>query len=179
MSRALQLLHSLYFFVLFTVHVFALAPAFRLADWRKILIHICSFPSLDYFCICLCHTATFCLSPTPNNCFLLLSTSNNNRLLTFHNTFSLMSNSSFSLTTLLTNYVSRNQFVNYCVYVFFNNLYHPFHLLFQQLFTFLQSIPPTNHFVPRFNHFHQPFLFFPCNRCQQATIQLIFSATSL
>ena len=82
--------------------------------------------------------------------FLLLSTSNNNRLLIFPTTFCLcqhqfllMSNSNFLLTTPLANHVSRNQFVNYCLYVFFNNLYHPFHLIFQQPFTFLQPLSST------------------------------------
>ena len=128
------------------------------------------------FCFCQHPTTIVCLSF--QQLFACVNI-NQQPLVSIQHQLLLMSSNNFLLTTLLTNYVSRNQFVNYCVYVFFNNLYHPFHLLFQQPFTFLQSIPPTNHFVPRFNHFHQPFLFFPCNRCQQATIQLIFSATSL
>ena len=96
--------------------------------------------------------------PTTNNRFLLLSTSNNNRLLIFPTTFRLcqhqlllMSNGNFLLTTLLTNHVSRNLFVNYCVHFY----HHPL-----QPFLFSQPIPTTNHFVPGFNHFCHSLRFF-------------------
>ena len=108
--------------------------------------------------------------PTTNNRFLLLSTSNNKRslfacvnfnqqpLVSIQHQLLLMSNGNFLLTTLLTNHVSRNLFVNYCVHFY----HHPL-----QPFLFSQPIPTTNHFVPGFNHFCHSLCFFYNHLLQQ------------
>ena len=141
---------------------FALAPAFRLADWRKNLNRFLFISELGLTFVFITQqlsaylqhqTTAFCSCQHPTTIVCL----------PFITLLRLCPTAVFSLTTLLTNYVSRNQFINYCVYVFFNNLYQPFHLLFQQPFTFLQPISPTNHFVPGFNHFCHSLRFFLYN----------------
>ena len=116
-----------------------------------ILIYFCFVLVLPSLVIILCYIKQplftsnnkqplfcFCQHPTTIVCLPFTTTF---RLC--QHQFLLMSNSNFLLTTPLANHVSRNQFVNYCLYVFFNNLYHPFHLIFQQPFTFLQPLSST------------------------------------
>ena len=109
-------------------------------------------------------TETFCLSPTPKNRNIqqLFACVNVNQqpLVYIQHKFLLISNTNFLLTTLLTNHVSRNHFVNYCiVFMSFPTTVYIF------------ATNTTNH---SFCSWIQPFLFFPRNHCQQATIQLNF-----
>ena len=102
--------------------------------WPSLVIILC-YIKQPLFCFCQHPTTIVCLSF--QQLFACVNI-NQQPLVYIQHQLLLMSNGNFLLTTLLTNHVSRNQFVNYCVYVFPNNLYQPFHLIFQQPFIFLQ-----------------------------------------
>ena len=71
----------------------------------------------------------------------------------------LMSNNIFLLTTLLTNYVSRNQFVNYCIYFLSNNCLHFCNQYHQPLILFLDSTIFVLSLQPRSTSHHSTHFF--------------------
>ena len=187
---------SLSLFVLFTVHVFALAPAFRLTDWQKkfnlfsfisklglilyLYLQTRNFPFSNNFVL---FHSNFSLMPNSN--FLLIS---NNNFPLMSNNFSLVSTSTSNLWfTFNINFRLCQQhffvnahvyyilFVTYFAYILTNTLYNhsSFCNQFQQpIVLFLASTTSVIHFVFFYNHalqqFNQPFF---------STIFFIFKLT--